>query len=227
MSPANVDFLRRHNPYYPAERVEVAPNSVILTYGTALSAAERDTIRAKYNLPKDKPVFVYGGNLGRPQGIDYLISCLEANKNRTDCFFLIVGDGTECYKLVDWYERQNRKDQLCVRLLPFLPKNEYNVLERACDVGMIFLDHRFTIPNYPSRLLGHLESKLPVLCATDPNTDVSRIAQENGYGYWCESVRPEDFTALVDKMLRSDRKAMGERGYEFLKHNYGAIVKHL
>jgi hypothetical protein len=56
---------------------------------------------------------------------------------------------------------------------------------------------------------------------------------ENGYGYWCESVKPEDFTALVDKMLKIDRKAMGERGYEFLKQNYtvqntyDAIMKHL
>ena len=52
------------------------------------------------------------------------------------------------------------------------------------------------------------------------NTDIGKIAEENGYGYWCESVKPEDFTALVDKVLASDRKAMGERGYAFLKQNY-------
>jgi len=46
-------------------------------------------------------------------------------------------------------------------------------------------------------------------------------------------VKPEDFTALVDKMLAADRKAMGERGYEFLKKNYtventyNAIVSHI
>ena len=28
---------------------------------------------------------------------------------------------------------------------------------------------------------------MPVLCATDPNTDIGTIAEENGYGYWCES----------------------------------------
>jgi hypothetical protein len=45
-------------------------------------------------------------------------------------------------------------------------------------------------------------------------------------------VKPEDFTVLVNKMLQSDRKAMGERGYEFLKKNYtvqntyDAIIKH-
>jgi hypothetical protein len=37
-------------------------------------------------------------------------------------------------------------------------------------------------------------------------------------------VKPEDFTALVDKMLASDRKAMGEKGCQFLKENY--LVEH-
>lgn len=105
-----------------------------------------------------------------------------------------------------------------------LPKADYDLLVKHCDVGMIFLDHRFMIPNYPSRLLSYLENKMPVLCATDVNTDIGKIAEENGYGYWCESVKPEDFTALVNKMLASDRKAMGERGYEFLKNNY--LVEH-
>ena len=116
--------------------------------------------------------------------------------------------------------------------MSFLPKEDYDILVKNCDVGLIFLDHRFTIPNYPSRLLSYLEYRMPVICATDPNTDMGRIAEENGYGYWCESVKPESFTALVDKMLESDRKAMGENGYKFLKeyylveHTYNKIMSH-
>ncbi len=74
---------------------------------------------------------------------------------------------------------------------------------------------------------------MPVLCATDPNTDMGRIADKNGYGYWCESNSIEAFSAILDKMIHSDRQAMGERGNEFLKenylveHTYNAIMKHL
>ena len=73
---------------------------------------------------------------------------------------------------------------------------------------------------------------MPIVCATDVNTDVGRIAQENGYGYWCESRNSADFTALVDKMLQSNMSEMGEHGYQFLKanylveHTYQAIIKH-
>ena len=232
MSPANVQFLLKHNHEIDASRVEVAPNSVELRdvrLEDGQEKAERYYIRRKYELPTDKPVFIYGGNLGKPQGIDYLVKCLEANKKRTDCYFVVVGTGTEYPRLETWYNANLNHN---VKLMKGLPKADYDLLVKCCDVGLIYLDHRFTIPNYPSRLLNYLENKMPVLCATDVNTDIGKIAEENGYGYWCESVKPEDFTALVDKMLAADRKAMGEKGYEFLKnnylveHTYNAIMRH-
>lgn len=235
MSPANVKFVLRHNPEIDASRVEVAPNSIELKDDDVLNdpgqfKAARLCIRKKYDLPLDKSVFIYGGNLGIPQGIDYLVKCLDANKNRTDCYFVVVGSGTHYGLIAEWYDKNQNHN---VKLMQALPKSEYDTLVRTCDVGMIFLDHRFTIPNYPSRLLSYLEYKMPVVCATDVNTDIGKIAEENGYGYWCESVKPEDFTALVDKVLAADRKAMGERGYEFLKQNYlventyNAIMRHI
>lgn len=241
MSPANVEFVLKHNAYVDASKVEVAPNSIELEKEISPSderakrITERDYIRSKYGLPKDLPIFIYGGNLGKPQGIDYLVKCLDANKNREDCFFVIVGNGTEYNKLAAWYEPQitNTRQHPNVKLMERLPKDDYDMLVRSCDVGLIFLDHRFTIPNYPSRLLPYLEYKTPIICATDKNTDIGRIAEKNGYGYWCESVKAENFTVLVDKMLQSDRKAMGQRGYEFLKKNYtvqntyDAIMQHL
>lgn len=232
MSPANVEFVLKQNPEIPVEKVEVAPNSIELIVkemDPGQVKAERYYIRKKYDLPMDKPIFIYGGNLGKPQGIDYLVKCLDANKRRTDCYFVVVGSGTDYNVISDWYKRNKNAN---VKLLQSLLKVDYDLLVKHCDVGLIFLDHRFTIPNYPSRLLSYLENKMPVICATDVNTDMGCIAEENGYGYWCESVMPDDFTALVDKMLKSDRKEMGEKGYQFLKenylveHTYGAIMTH-
>ena len=240
MSPANVRFILEHNDFIEASRVEVAPNSIEAPLPPkgenfekeekAKRAVVRRYIRSKYNLPSNIPIYIYGGNLGKPQGIDFLIKCLNVNKDRKDCFFVVVGNGTEYSKLEDWYQN-NITDN--VKLMSRLPKEDYDMLVSSCDVGLIFLDHRFTIPNYPSRLLSYLEYKMPIICCTDPNTDIGRIAEENGYGFWCESVKPEDFTALVDRMQNTDRKAMGERGYEFLKkhyttqNTYDAIMGHL
>jgi len=227
MSPANVEYVLKHNPEIESGRVEVAPNSIELDVRSKKEDVRN--VREKYGLPVDRPIFIYGGNLGKPQGIPFLIDCLEANANREDCYFVVVGNGTERSKLVAWYE--NRKPQ-SVKVMDKLPKEDYDLLACSCDVGLIFLDHRFTIPNYPSRLLPYLENKMPIIAATDPNCDTGKLAEENGYGYCCESNSVEAFTATIDKMIASDRKKMGENGYKFLcenylvQHTYDAIIKH-
>lgn len=229
MSPANVEYIVQHNSYVNPTKVEVAPNCADITR-TFSEPFSKEEIKKKYGLPLNCPIFVYGGSLGKPQGVSYLIQCMEANRNRKDCHFVIVGSGTEYKKLQDWKEQSKPES---VSLFQFLPKEDYDKLVQSCDVGLIFLDHRFTIPNYPSRLLAYQENKKPILAATDPVTDIGRIAEQNGYGYWCESKNPDDFTAIVDKMLNSDIKAMGEKGYEFLKnnylseHTYQTIMKHV
>lgn len=228
MSPANVKFLLDHNPEVDPSCVEIAPNSIELKEEPIEEEQEKADwlyIRKKYNLPINRPIFIYGGNLGKPQGIDYLVRCLNAVKNRYDCYFVVVGSGTEYEKLNAWYRAtENSAPDLAIKVMQGLPKEDYDLLVKHCDVGLIFLDCRFTIPNYPSRLLSYLENKMPVICATDVNTDIGKIAEDNGYGYWCESVNPDDFVALVDKMLQSDIKQMGDKGYQYLRQNY--LVDH-
>jgi len=229
MSPANVRYVVEHNPEVKAEYVEVAPNSYERVDQVVLSGDERRVIREKYNLPTDRPIFIYGGNLGKPQGISFLIQCLNANADREDCHFVVIGNGTEYGKLETWYKTKQPKS---VSVFQRLPKEDYDQLVRACDVGLIFLDYRFTIPNYPSRLLPYLMEKKPIIAATDPNCDTGSIAEQNGYGYWCPSNDVSLFTQCVDKMLKSNLAQMGENGYQFylnnytVEHTYNAIMKH-
>ena len=221
MSPANVAFLLKHNSFIAADRVEVAPNSIELLDET--STINKEEVRKKYNLPLDKPIFIYGGNLGKPQGVDFLIECLDGNKERTDCYFLVVGNGTEYLKIENWF---NNALPTNAKLIKRLPKKEYDQLVQACDVGLIFLDHRFSIPNYPSRLLSYLEYKMPILTATDMNTDIGYLAEENGYGYGCESNDVAAFTCCLNKFVENKMliEDMGDKGFQFLKNNY--LVEH-
>lgn len=216
MSPANVDFVLRHNPFISPQKVEIAPNSITLMEEPVV---DRTAIRKEYGLPLDKPVFIYGGNLGKPQGVDFLLECLENNKNRNDCYFLIVGKGTEFGKLQKWFLHAK---PLNASLLAGLPKEKYDLLVCSCDVGLIFLDHRFTIPNYPSRLLSYLQYRMPIIAATDEHTDVGSIAEAQGYGFYCRSNDVQGFRKCVDKLAMDPSlvKEMGQKGYSFLLNNY-------
>ena len=78
MSPANVKYVLAHNPEVSASKVEIAPNScdapenVGTSTGSVTAASSAEKVREKLGLPVDRPIFIYGGNMGRPQGIPFL-----------------------------------------------------------------------------------------------------------------------------------------------------------
>lgn len=228
MSPANAEYVKKHNPEYPQDRVEIAPNSF---EAVEMPKVDRNKMREEHGLPLDKTLFIYGGNLGRPQGVDFIIKCLEANKNREDCFFLIVGSGMEYHKMESWINAHCPQN---VRLMKSVSHEVYNQLVSASDIGLLFLDHRFTIPNFPSRLLDYMINGKPIIAATDVVCDVGKIAEENHFGFWCESNNVEQFTDCVDKCVedREIIEEMGKNAYQYFFNNYtvevtyNAIMKH-
>lgn len=227
MSQANVDYVIKHNPDVPPNKVEVCPNC-IEPIDMSVSEEQRIAIRQKYGIPLDKKVFVYGGNLGKPQGIPFLINCLRAAKD-TGAYFLIVGDGTE-YSKLEAFVNQEKPEH--VKLMKRLPKEDYDAMVGSCDVGMLFLDHRFTIPNFPSRLLSYMQAKLPVLAVTDPNTDVGKVIVDGGFGWWCESIDVEEFKKKITDILKSNLASEGMNSSQYMfdnydvKDSYKIIMKH-
>lgn len=218
MSQANADYVLRHNPEIPWEKVGVCPNSIEVT-DNRLNTAQKLNIRRKYGIPTDKMVFIYGGNLGKPQDIPFIIECLKENVWVNDCFFVLCGTGTEYPKLRDYVDSEKPKNVL---LINGLPKEEYECFVGGCDVGMIFLDHRFTIPNFPSRLLSYMQKGMPVLACTDANTDIRNTICDGNFGWWCESNSPKNFSEAVRNALNSDVELLGTNAFKYLNENYSA-----
>jgi len=197
MSVANKDYILKHNQQIKQGKVEVNPNSIkpILNY---VEDNLNKEIRIKYDLPVDKKIFVYGGNLGKPQGIDFLLETIKYNNNNKDVYFLIVGDGTEYNNVINWYTESKPPN---VQIFKQLNKEDYDKLVSSCDVGLIFLDKNFTIPNFPSRLLSYLECGLPVIAATDVVSDIGKVIEENQCGYWVNSGDLFKMQESIDLMI--------------------------
>jgi glycosyltransferase involved in cell wall biosynthesis len=217
MSQANVDFVLKNNPELITKVVEVCPNS-IEPLKMEEDVSKETEIKQKYKIPHDKTVFIYGGNLGKPQGIDFLIECLKANKNNEQVYFVIAGSGTEFNKLNEFFDSEQLKN---AQLFAQLPKEDYEILADSCDVGLIFLDKRFTIPNFPSRLLSYMQASMPVLAATDVNTDIGQVIEEGKFGLWCESSSVEQFNSKLQQLCNiALRKEMGINARGYLEDNY-------
>lgn len=220
MSKANVDYLLNHNPSLDEKKVEIFPNS-IEPIDLSLSYDEIKSIREKYDLPLNKKIFIYGGNLGKPQGLPFLLKCIESIKNIDEIMFLIVGNGTEFDYTLKMKEELNLYN---LKIMERLSKEDFEKLVASCDVGIISLDHRFTIPNYPSRVLSYMQSKLPILAITDKNSDIGPNIEDNNIGWWCRDNSVDEFHEIIRKILLDfDRNSILKKknnSYEYLKNNF-------
>jgi glycosyltransferase involved in cell wall biosynthesis len=218
MSPANANYLFTHNPEMIGKKVHIIPNCIFPTKKNVVH--NKNEIFNKYGIPSDSIKFIYGGNLGKPQGIDFLISCIDELKNDNSIFIIIVGDGTEYNKLDQSIKIKGIKN---TKLLKFLPKEQYLELLFYMDIGLIFLDHRFTIPNFPSRILDYMNFSKPILACTDIYCDIKQEICDQSAGFWCESSDIETFKQIIEKIKNNKDEictSMGKRSHRLLIEKY-------
>ena len=103
-------------------------------------------------------------------------------------------------------------------ILDDLPREKYEQITKECDVGLIVLDPRFTIPNYPSRILSYMEYAKPVLAATDKVTDIRNLIEEVDCGYWVWSGDELGFfSAIEDILVDKELVQKGLRGRKYIE----------
>lgn len=210
MSQGNIDYLINNNDV-SSEKLSIFENTKRIHDAPAKDL----TIRDKYRVPSNKTVFVFGGNMGKPQGISFLMDCIEKCQNNKNAFFVLVGRGTEKQYILD-----RAKNMTNILVLDNLPREEYEKLINCCDVGIVSLDYRFTIPNYPSRILSYMEYAMPVLATTDNNTDYKKLIENAKCGYWCPSNSISKFCDIVNQMCDDQNLSLlGKNGRNYLEHN--------
>lgn len=207
MSRANEKYILQNNPSLSKEKVEVCPNSIKPTLKFKNKANKEDII-AKYYIPENSLKLIYGGNLGLPQCIPYIERFLEAIKDDKSIFLIIVGDGTEYLRLEKFIFNLKLEN---VKIMKKLAKQDYNDLLTAMDVGMIFLDARFSVPNFPSRILDYMDYSLPILASTDRATDIKDLIEAEDCGLWSQT---GDLSSMLNniRILKSNPKERIKKG---------------
>lgn len=216
MSLGNIKYIKEHNPYLDESKLELFPNTVKITENIILSNNEKLKIREKYGISKDDIVAVYGGNFGKPQGLDFLINVIEQYKNDKKIKFLLIGKGTEKQKIYNLIGEKKLKNVL---MYDYIPREDYEKILKACDIGLIFLDKRFTIPNYPSKTLSYFECSLPIMAAIDKSTDYGKDLEKIGAGYWVENGDIEAYKIKMNFLIENQslRENMGKKGRKHLE----------
>ena len=211
MEKGNIQYWKHNN------KLDFFPNTIKLK--NEIKTLKYIDYKEKYNIPKGKCVAVYGGNFGKPQGIEFLKKVLNEYRDSNKIHFLLFGKGTEKNNLFRYIEDQKIKN---VTIEDYIPSDEYSELLKQADIGLVFLDYRFTIPNIPSRTLSYFESGIPIMAATDKNTDYKDfIENETKSGLWAESNDINEYKEKLNYLIENKDKRieLGKNGREYLEKN--------
>lgn len=218
MSEGNRQYIHKYSNI-DLDKLSIFPNTKRIKSFELIN--KNNLIREKYGIPMNSVVFVFGGNMGKPQGMTFLTEAIVKSSCVNNAFFVLVGRGTE----KDYVEKK-LKNSKNVLICENLPRDEYEQLILSCDVGIVSLDSRFTIPNYPSRILSYMEYGMPVLAATDLNTDFKNLIELSECGYWCPSDDVDAFVNHVRKLTENKplRDSMGKNGRKYIENNFNVGI---
>lgn len=221
MSEGNIKFIETQNPELEKNKLHILRNWGKIKPKLNIN---RDEIREKYLYSKEDFIVVFGGNMGRPQGLEFVLELAAKTQEINNIKYLFVGKGNEKDNLKNLTLEKQLKN---VRFIDFVPREEYELLVSACDVGIVSLHSCFTIPNIPSKTIDYFKLSLPILAFTDKNTDYPVILEKEAKGglaclYGDLNTAKEKLIQLYNN--KDLREKLGKNGREYYEKELGVEI---
>jgi glycosyltransferase involved in cell wall biosynthesis len=179
-----------------------------------------------------KVVFFYGGNIGVAQDMDNVVRLAEGLRTENDIHFVLMGSGSEVPRLSS-VVKERRLDN--ISMLPPVGQGEYMGVLSEADVGLVSLGRGLRTQNVPGKMLGYLESSMPVLASINAGNDLKALIEENDIGFVSINGEPELFRGHALKLARDPelRRRLGKNGRRLLEEKFSTrraaeqILRHL
>lgn len=172
-----------------------------------VSASEKAHIRRNFSIPSESFVCVYGGAMTRVQDLDKLVDLALCAIDNPAFHFVFIGAGPDLIRLKSRVSNEGIKN---VTFLPFLSRSDYGKLISACDLGLISLSSRHSVPSFPSKTIDYLRFGLPILATIDNSTDYGDIlVKDIKAGLYVDTSSAIDLYAALS-FLRSSPDALAE-----------------
>lgn len=207
-SPKNREYLLDNNKI-DRNKVEVLYNWV--QEPKIIHKEDYIDYRKLYGI-EDKIVFLYGGNIGKAQELEFLLQLANEVKENKEAIFLIVGEGVEKSKLVEKYKHLSN-----VIFKDSIEPSKYEMLVEQCDVGLINLNRKFNTHNIPGKLLTYWNYSKPVLAAVNYNNDLFDIINGVNGGICVETGDIINYIEAFNKLIvnKNTLKEIGNNGKKY------------
>lgn len=195
--PGNADYLRRHYPVSPGADVSWSPIWADISVPVVKSRA---ATRARFGLPPDRPIALFGGQLCEGRGIEQMLEAARLSEAAgAPSLYLFVGEG-RLRPLIEQAAAQCR----AVRLLPAVKRADYLSIAAACDVGLVATVQEFTSWAFPTKTIDYLRVGIPVVTAVEPGSDYPELLRPYGVSENVASGDAAAMRAAVERLAATD-----------------------
>ena len=218
MSKGNIEYLLEHNSEISRDKMHILRNWGKIKEKINI---DRENLRKEYNYQNNDFILVFGGNMGKPQELDFLLEIAQELFEEKNIKFLFIGQGTEQKRLK---QKSKEMELLNVKFIDFIPREEYEKVLAMCDLGVISLSSKFTIPNIPSKTIDYFKLELPVIAFVDNKTDYSEVLELEARAGLCSlhgDIKKAKENILKLQENRELRERFGKNGREYYEKYLG------
>ena len=220
MSEGNIEYIKENYLYLRQNIIKLLRNWAVIKPKIIV---DKKSIREKYGYEEKEFIAIFGGNMGKPQKLENILFLAEKVLENKDIKFLFIGSGTEKDRLEKYSESKGLRN---VKFINQIPRVDYEKLTAACDIGIVSLDERFTVPNFPSKTTDYFKLSLPILASLDGCAvkDYGNFLQnEVKGGLYSQAGNTQE---LYEKFMllyenKELRKKLGDNGRKFYEENLG------
>ena len=215
MSTGNVNYIANNNPYLDKRKLKLLPNWQKEQFFNDIHSQDTEAPRKQYGLDGKFNV-LFGGTIGYAQKVENIILLGEHVKQYPDVRIVVIGQGVKKQYLVDTASAKGLDN---IVFIDRLPRETYLNFAKSCDLGLITIDERFTVPTIPSKMVAYFNLGLPVLAVVDAHTDFPEIIKSAGAGLCSIGGDNEQFFSNFDKLYKNPvlREEMSRNGYDYFK----------
>jgi glycosyltransferase involved in cell wall biosynthesis len=147
---------------------------------------------------ENKIVFQFFGNIGRLQGVEFILNAIAMCRS-TDAAFLFIGGGVMVDKIKQFVHMHPDKN---VAYAGVLDLDKKNLGLAACDVAIVSLEKGMLGLGVPSKAYFSMAADKPLLVVMEGDAEIARVVRETGIGWQCEPDSPDELAALIDQITR-------------------------
>ena len=179
------------------EKIEVVSNWIDIDAVQPVPR-EENTLFERFNIPREKFIVLYAGNLGEMQGAEVIFEAAEQLKDYKDIQFVVLGGGAYFEKAKKLAETM---DNLYVDKL--LPLEYVSQVYSMGDVALITCKAGTGTAGMPSKTWSIMACNTPIIAAFDVDSDLNMVLENSGAG---KCVPAENAQELAKDILNGYRE---------------------